>query len=1469
MNCPACQTDNPTGARFCLKCGAALVLHCIRCGAELPPDAHFCMNCGQAVGASSEVDADRLSRLTAATPPPLAAKMRASAYLAGEQRFVTALFLDVVNSTGLISELGETGWAELISEAFNNFYPAIYRLEGTITRVQQDTLLAFFGAPLAHEDDPIRALFAALDLVASAQDFARQVESQLNVAFAVRIGLSTGPVMVTAVGQDLKVEYRPIGNLINLASRIQTLVPANRIAISEETFHFIAPFIDATPHCMLNLEGQTEPVCVYALNRIVAEPDQLRGVHGIESPMVGRAAELASLLHLTETVRAGLGRAVLILGEPGIGKSRLIDEWRAAICQMDEIPDIYWLRARSQSYDRASAYHLLTELLFDLLDLPASANEVEIYSALTQLAESLIEDYDEVVPYLAHLLNLPLEGDYLERVRYLDPEALQSQYLSALHRLVLTMAERKPMILILEDLHWADPSSLDLITRSLPLATSAPLLVCLAMRPERDSPGWELVSSARDTLGESLTELHLHALSETESNQLLTNLLSGPALPVITRSLILGNSEGNPLFVEEMIRMLISQGVLVPHDGTWRVEQEVSALHVPATLQGLLIARIDRLPAEVRDTLRVASIIGRNFQLNLLEKVIGHGSLLSHMSVLETAGLIRVTQVNPALAYSFRHALVHEAIYASLLPDDCRQLHLAVGEALENLFSEQARELAPRLAAHFNAAGDVRRAVKYYLLAGDAALAAFANQEAENHLRSALALCQSDEIRSELLTRLGETLYNQGRYFAAIDAWRQAVVIAQRLGNQDAEARLYARSARAAWHAGDTPGGLAICEEGLQRLNPALETAGAAALLHETARARYFNGQLETVKEMCQQALLLAERAGDINVQADTLATLGLLTSLTHEESLSALKRAVDLAESHNLLATAARAHINLGTTLIRIRGDLRQARKHYWRAAEIHHTRGAVSDELFAQVSIADVTFSLGELTSVEEVLNSLEKLLKSAPDPELGSFWLKIFGAQLRGSRGEWTQAIPLLREYRQQALARQDLANLGDITRSLGWFLLELHLWDKSEQTDEALAMLIEALQHYERSMKPRVSLHCLLVMLYTARGELEQAKQQMENARQLAGEQPIPLETAWLLWAKAHLDTVHERWGSVYQAYQEAVGLVIPIGLRWHWARILKDWAEALIRRGETDDIQQAQNLLNQSRELFEQLGAPEYAHNVNQRLHAIATDTLAQAAAHQRVSRELAMAGRIQESFLPEAPRLASGWQLSVTLKPARQTSGDFYDFMLLPGNRLGILIGDVADKGVGAALFMTLSRTLIRTYAGELSDRPEAVFAAANRRMLEDSRVGLFVTAFYGVLEMETGLINYINAGHNPPLLLRSGHPDTIASLTRTGIPLGIFADATWGPVQLQLNPGDTLVLYTDGLTEAQNNADEFFGDDRLISALRRHGQNSQLSAEGLKDALLDDISDFIGDQPRLDDLALIVLKREHPSTVS
>jgi serine phosphatase RsbU (regulator of sigma subunit)/predicted ATPase/class 3 adenylate cyclase len=1420
------------------------------------------MNCGQPVSSFSNVDNDRLARLAAATPPPLAAKVRASTNLAGEQRNVTALFLDVSGSTAILQQLGEQTWGELFTEVLNIFYPIVYRYEAMIVRVQQDTLLAFFGVPVTHEDDPLRALSAAINLLETTLELAPVIRQKWGVEFGVRIGLSTGPIIINAVANDLKLEYQPVNHLINLASRIQTLVPVNTIAIAEETHQFVEPFVESSVYCVSNLEGHVGPICVYQVNRLSTDPEPARGILGQASQLIGRQTELATLLQLGETVNAGLGRTVLILSDPGMGKTRLINEWRVAMTQTYPEPGFQWFRARSQSYDRASAYHLLGELLNSILHLPPSTSTADTNSALESLILSMNVETNRVYPYLAHLLGLPLAGSDLETVHYLDPQALQAQILSAFQTLLLYEAHKKPTIILLEDLHWADPSSVELLLRLLPLCLTAPILFCLVSRFDRETHGWKLITSARELLQDSLAEIQLLPLTDKESLQLLRYLLRGENLPEQLHQQILANAEGNPLFLEEIIRMLISQGVLTPHDGGWKAEASSIESTVPASLQGLLLARIDRLPQETRNLLRVASVIGRSFQLSLLEQVLESGPLLSSVSSLEAAGLLRVTQVRPELTYSFRHALVHEAIYASLLPEDRRMLHQRVGEGLEILFPTAKNELAPLLAAHFSTAGDRDRSGRYLSLAGDSALAAFANQEAENHYRNALLLCESPEKRASLLARLGEALFNQGKYASAAEEWQTAIKLYQAQQNQNEEARLTALASRAAWHAGDTPGSLRIAEAGLERLHQPFDSAGFAALLHETARARYFSGDHTGVVEMCQQALDIARRVGDVNVQADTLATMGLLAGQAPDEAISALEQAVELAETNNLLATAARAHVNLGTSLIRMRGDLRIARKHYWRAAEIQQIRGAVSEELFARLSIAEVSFSLGELNSVEESLHNLEKLVENAPDRELATVWLRIFEAGLMSSRGEWSQAVPILRRQRDEARQRQDLTNLGDISRSLGWTLFELSQWGLIENSDEAVEILEEALALYERTVKRTISLHCLLAMLHARRGEQPIAIHHITLAQELTGPNPIPLEASWIHWAQAVYETSRGRWVSALQSFQTAVGLAIPIGLRWHWARLLKDWAETLVLRGEAEDLKQAQQLLRQSQELFQQLGAPEYAHRVESRLQDITASSHLKAAAHQHISQELAMAGRVQESFLPEIPFLPAGWQLAAALKPARQTSGDFYDFITLPDNHLGILIGDVADKGVGAALFMTLSRTLIRTYAIEYPQQPEKIFAAANQRMQEDSSVGLFVTAFYATLDLNTGTLTYVNAGHNPPYLLSAARPHTIQPLTRTGIPLGLFQDEGWFSVPILLNPGDTLVLYSDGATEAQNDTDQFYDESRLMAAIQQHGADPAQTAEGLLERLLSDIQKFMGERPQTDDLALIVVKR-------
>jgi class 3 adenylate cyclase len=601
-----------------------LPLRCSSCGGDLPPSARFCMHCGQPMAPSTPADDAQLSRLAAATPDRLARKLRAAGELGGERRVVTVLFADVVGSTELAHELGSELWMEVLHNVLDHIMLAVHRYEGTIARLLGDGVWAFFGAPVAHEDDPMRAVRAGLDLLNAARIYADEVRREYGAHLALRACLNTGPVIVGRVGDDLRYEYAASSPTVNLAARLKFVAEPMSLVISEHTHRFVAPLFEIEDMGQMEVRGG-QSVAVYRVHGTRSAPGPLRGLvgAGLESPLVGRDTELATLLQLCEAVRAGLGRAALIVGEPGLGKTRLISEWRAALARRPDPKPPFWAEGRCLSYGQGLAYHLLLDLLRSILRVPEGTGDAETRTALHALTDDLFpQGVEEVYPYLGHLLSVRLEEEAASQVNLLDPQALQAQYLVALRRLLGALAARQPVILILEDLHWADPSSTDLLVRLLPLASAAPILLCMATRPERDAPAWRLVTAARETLGGSLTEVTLHALSERDSRQLVANLLKIELLPESVRSTILKQAEGNPFFVEEVIRMLIDRGAIVHQEGGWTAGAEIESIEIPDNLQGLLMARIDRLSDEVKHALRVASVIGRQFPVRVLEHIL-------------------------------------------------------------------------------------------------------------------------------------------------------------------------------------------------------------------------------------------------------------------------------------------------------------------------------------------------------------------------------------------------------------------------------------------------------------------------------------------------------------------------------------------------------------------------------------------------------------------------------------------------------------------------------------------------------------------------------------------------------------------------------------------------------------------------------------------------------------------------------
>jgi class 3 adenylate cyclase len=599
------------------------------------------MNCGQPVNPEAPAESASASthtRLAAAAPAPLVEKVRAAAQRSGERRTVTAVFIDVVRSTALRQQIGLQAFGELLNTMLDLAYPIVYRYEGTIAHLQDDELLVFFGAPVAHEDDPVRAVHAALDLLQSMQRFTAEAAESFGLArqgleFAVRISLSTGPVTIGPVGSDLKYAYSALGGAVNLAAQLEAAKLPMTVLISEDTYRFVTPFFDCTDLGVVSSPDMTRPVHIYRVDRPSPTPGTARGLAGLQSPMVGRKAELAALVQLSQVLQVGLGRAALVMGEPGMGKTRLMSEWKAAVAALPSAQPIRWLEGRCLSYGQGIPYHLVISLLYSLLNLPVTASEPETHDALSCLLEELYRDPQtspgglsvlDVYPYLGRMLSLHLEGEAAELAHQLDPQALQNQLQIALRHLFQALAARQPLTIILEDLHWADATSVELLANLIDLASTERILFCLVLRPERDTPGWKLALSTRQELGSRLTEISLDALTEDESQQLVSNLLEIEALPEAVRQVILRKAEGNPFFVEEVIRMLIDRGAIRQQDSRWVAAATINEVEIPDNLQRLLMARIDRLPDEIKHTLRVAAVIGRQFPVKVLEYVLNH-----------------------------------------------------------------------------------------------------------------------------------------------------------------------------------------------------------------------------------------------------------------------------------------------------------------------------------------------------------------------------------------------------------------------------------------------------------------------------------------------------------------------------------------------------------------------------------------------------------------------------------------------------------------------------------------------------------------------------------------------------------------------------------------------------------------------------------------------------------------------------
>ena len=889
--------------------------------------------------------------------------------LTGERRVVTALFCDIVGSTSLAEDMDPEDWSELVGIAISTMGEVVATFDGTISEFGGDGVVAIFGAPTAHEDDPYRAARSGLEIV-------KKLRDSLDQPLDVRVGIHTGLVVAGDIEAGALNTYSALGDTVNVAARLQTLAEPGTVVISEETRRLLGTDVEVNTLGPAELKGRATPVVIHEVVDVKGVDERRRGLPGLTSPIVGREDELAELERLVAMTSAGTGRAAAVVGEPGVGKSRLLRELKSRVLDEESL----WAVGTCVPYDDELPYHLAASLIRSMAGVGMSETPEVTRKAIESLAESLGLDR-----HMAALLRLSgLEGEYEET----DPDSLIDEYAAALTDLISALArDHVPVVLVCEDTHWADASSVDLISRLIDLVPTVRVMLLLLMRPDRGSGGWQLLETARRELAESFTEITLQPLGEEDSRSLVSNLLEVDSLPAKLRQLVLDKAEGNPFFLEEIVRMLVDAKAVEQRDGRWVGKGDIEELEVPGTIQGLLASRIDLLEPRLRRAGRVASVIGRRFSAILFDAVYETrpreewGAIHPDLAGLESKGLIRLEEIEPELEFEFRHALIHDVMYEGLLRRERRGIHSSVAAAMEDLYPERLGEMAPALARHYAEAGDDDKAVSYFLTSGWNALDQGARVEAAGFFRHAQEMLegQEDPDPGELIRAvIGRVTAGSG--FIPLPEsirWIESVLpTAHDLDNPDLLARLYERLLWARTMQGESYANEDFrtqLETGYG-LIPRLTDPGIAALLHAMMggalrSADEYGASIEPLSKAVdglEAEGRLSEASYNASMLADSLSRLGRF-----DDAVEAVERARNLGERGGDPNSILDADIIRGSIAAE-RGELQEALEYTRRGIEGAEAHGNTFCNLAGNFKLADQQLRLGD---VESAISHLEK--------------------------------------------------------------------------------------------------------------------------------------------------------------------------------------------------------------------------------------------------------------------------------------------------------------------------------------------------------------------------------------------------------------------------------------------------------------------------------------------------------------
>jgi class 3 adenylate cyclase/tetratricopeptide (TPR) repeat protein len=845
MECPECQFDNPSGMKFCGQCGARLVRACSQCGTESPLGFKFCGECGSPLGASkakgpTPVAESHPPPVQSYTPPHLAAQvLQSRSALEGERKQVTVLFCDLVGSTSLAERLGPETMHLLLNRFFELALSEVHRYEGTINQFLGDGFMALFGAPIAHEDHARRAALAALGLQKLLDEHRAELGEREGLELKVRMGINTGWVVVGGIGDQLRRDYTAIGDTTNLAARFQQLAEPGTILVSEDASRLLQGAARLEPVGPLQVKGKEVPVQAFSLLGIGPLQSEQAVLDGMaRSPFVGRQREMATLEELRERAAGGAGQVVGIAAEAGAGKSRLVYEFRRRLWERPAL----FLTGRCISYASGIPY---LPILYMLRNEWGIAETDDAATVAAQVTASLLRagmDVEESLPYLLNFLGVR-EGT--ERLAELSPQALQTRTFRILRQMILNAGQGNLVVLEIEDLHWVDKTSEDFLG-FLVEGLVASRVLFLATYRSGYRPPWMEKSYT--------TQIALSRLTNPESQAVIRSVLSSANPSEALVGTVLSKAEGNPFFLEELARSLLEHPDVL----------------VPDTIQGVVIARIDRLPEEHKRLLQTASVLGREFSLQLLTRMGRQAedptSLLSDLKRWE---FLYEEPMAEEPCYLFKHALTQEAVYQTLLKGRRQSLHAAAGQAFEQLHAGRLEDVYDTLAYHYSKTDDAEKAVSYLTLFAGQAAGRYAHSEAAQALREALAHCERlpeaerGRRRLELILRLAESLLPLARFPETLEIFLGAQGLVDWLDDPSLAGRYYFWLAHTYSYLGDQEQAASNARLSIEAARRSGDAATEGKAWYVLCRDAFWSGRFSEGIEHGRESLALLERSDE------------------------------------------------------------------------------------------------------------------------------------------------------------------------------------------------------------------------------------------------------------------------------------------------------------------------------------------------------------------------------------------------------------------------------------------------------------------------------------------------------------------------------------------------------------------------------------------------------------------------------